>query len=153
MFLVLISLTFKMCRLAIFILLIGTVITAHVSEDGEHRKGKSGQVDLVRWYGSSQFMMQHYVKVGHDYLRQKKKSPKAMARFFRDEMVKKFPGMWVCSVFENEDEAIFDSWGMAGLGAYVGHVGYVICGNCRNCGNFVEPPTTTMPPTTTRQSL
>ena len=94
--------------------------------------------------------MDYYVQVGHECLRQKITSPKAMARFFRDEMGRRFPGTWVCSVFATEDDAIFESYGMTGLGAYVGSK-FVMCANCECGRNFIEP--ITMPPTTTRKSF
>ena len=125
-----------MSGFAIFILFIGIGIKgSEVPGEFQARKSGSAMVNLDSWYDASVAMQNHFVDLGYDCLRQKMIFPKAVARFFRDEMGRKFPGTWLCSVFASKDEAIFESYGMTGLAAYVGSM-YVRCANCECGRNF-----------------
>ena len=127
-----------MSRIVSIILIFGIGITVEGSKVGESREGKRRLVNLDHWYDASIPMRDHFVKVGYDCLRQKKIFPKAIARFFRDEMGRKFRGSWLCSVFATPDEAIFESYGMTCLSGSVGSM-YVRCANSECGRNFVEP--------------
>ena len=136
-----------MCRIAIVFLLIGIVSFAHanVVDNEGVRQGKSGRVNLVQWYGTYDAMMDSFVEVGYECIQRKMTSSKAIADFFRDQMGRKYSGTWICSVLASKDDAVFSSYGMSGLGAYVDSK-YVFCANCAEGRNCVEP-TTRSPPT------